>query len=159
MDGRAFAVTLGAGLAAAPASALSQGRRAARVGWVGGSHSPSAARALFEAFRQGMGELGYIEGQNLTAEARWMAGTSPDEAARLTAELVRSKVDVLVAQGHAGIGAKTEAGDEVLKGAKPADLPVERPTKLRLVIDLKTAKALGLTIPPLLLARADRALE
>lgn len=110
MNRRTFVWALGAGLLATPYAARAQARKSARIGWVGAWYSPSAAASLFEAFRAGLHDLGYVEGQNLTIDARWMAEAATEEAAAFTRELIRSKADVLVAQGQAVPGVKAESG-------------------------------------------------
>ena len=74
----------------------------------------------------------------------------------------RSTYDALLTYGASDVDVAREAArlvDKILKGANAGDLPVERPTRLRLVINLKTAKALALTMPPSLLLRADHVIE
>jgi putative tryptophan/tyrosine transport system substrate-binding protein len=82
-----------------------------RVGYLlGGSHSDPQRQRLLEAFRQGLRELGYVEGQNIAIESRWAEGKD-DQLPALAADLVRSKVDVIVAQS----GAATQAAQQATR--------------------------------------------
>ena len=173
-----------------------------------GSASPDRWAGRLRAFRQGLSETGYVEGQNVVAAARTLgvrlhalhSSTERDfEDAFATlaqqgagALLVgadpffTSRLEQLAALAHrhalptayqfrefAAAGGLVSYGTNltdtfrlvgiytgrVLKGEKPADLPVQVATKYELIINLKTAKTLGLTVPPALLARADEVIE
>jgi putative ABC transport system substrate-binding protein len=128
VDRRAFITTLAGGLLAAPLAAEAQQvGKMPRVGYLSpGSSSDPVRLRRFEAFRQGLRELGYVEGQNVAIEYRWAEGDF-ERLPELAAELVRLKVDVIVAPGVQAVRAAKQstttipvifptAGDAVASG-------------------------------------------
>jgi putative ABC transport system substrate-binding protein len=106
----------------------------------------------------------YVVGDPLIADNRVQINTLAQVARLPTMHNSRGYVDAggFVAYGPDFSELFRRAGDyvdKILKGTKPADLPVEEPTKIELVVNLKTAKALGLTIPETFLMRADEVIE
>ena len=106
---------------------------------------------LDQAFVQGLRDQGYLEGKNLIIERRYSSSRLKDNAH----ELAGMKLDAILTTYRA-----TAAYiDKIKKSANPANLPVEQPTRFELVINMKTAKALGLSVPRSLLMRADNVIQ
>jgi ABC transporter substrate binding protein len=155
IDRRRFIEVIASGLLAAPLAAAQQGGKTWKIGvlWTSSASLVSSGQG---ALRRGLRDLGYVEGQNIALEERY-AENRPERLRDLVAE----------AGGLASYGPSlfemwrqtALVVGKVLKGARPADLPIAQPTKFELVLNLRTAKALGLTIPPSLLQRADEVIQ
>ena len=121
------------------------------IGVLSSTAATPALKARLEVFSQAMLQLGWSAGRNARFDIRWGEG-DPDIIRKQTEEFYGP--DLIDQQKRAA-----SYVDRILKGEMPADLPVLAPTKYELVINLKTAKALGLTMPATLLAQADEVIE
>jgi putative ABC transport system substrate-binding protein len=119
---------------------------------------------VFDTMRKGGADALYVVGDTLMNNNRVRISTLAMNARLPTIYVAREYVE---AGGLISYGANiphlfrraAELVDKILRGAKPSDIPVEQPTKFELVVNLNTAKTLGLDVPPLLLARADEVIE
>jgi hypothetical protein len=145
-------LVLGAGTAAAPLTVFAQAQTKARhIGFLTPRSRPSPPDrdAFSDAFYSGQGP-------------RLVAASLKHRMPTISIYDEHVRAGCLMSYGQDVADFHRQAAtyvDKILKGAKPADLPVEQPTKLELAVNAKTAKALGLTIPPSLLLRADEVIQ
>ena len=153
MRRRAFIKTIAGSLVALPLAVHAQQPAMPVIGFLG-SRSAIDSALQTAAFHQALSEAGYVEGKNVSIEYHWAEGQY-DRLRGMAVHLAGRQISVIVATGGPAAGYV----DRILNGTRPADLPVQAPTKYELVINLKTAKALGLEVPPHLQQLADEVVE
>jgi putative ABC transport system substrate-binding protein len=136
---------------------------AVRLQWLEAAGPEDFDRAFADIEKERAGALLVIANNNFMRGASRLAELAIEKRLPSIAQLrVTTEAGTLMSYGPSAVeqwARGAEYVDRILRGAQPADLPVQQPTRFELLINLKTAKALGLTVPPTLLARADEVIE